>query len=58
MPFGEPVVILTQQELSDLLDIVAGDRDITKELEDRVIQFMDKRKYAKAKYVTVLEYYR
>ena len=58
MPVGEPVVILTQQEFSDLLDIVAGDRDITKELEDRVIQFMDERKYAKAKYVNILEYYR
>ncbi len=58
MPFGEPVVILTRQELSDLLDIVAGDRDITKELEERVIQFMDERKYAKAKYVNILEYYR
>lgn len=55
---GEPIVILTLQEFNDLLDIVAGDRDVTEELKDRVSQFMDERKYAKAKSVTILEYYR
>ena len=57
MPFGEPVVILTQQEFSDLLDIVAGDSGVTEELKDCVIQFMDERKYAKVKTVNILEYY-
>lgn len=51
-------MILTLQEFNDLLDIVAGDRDVTEELKDRVSQFMDERKYAKAKSVTILEYYR
>ncbi len=55
---GEPIVILTLQEFNDLLDIVAGDRDVTEELKDRVSQFMDECKYAKVKSVTVLEYYR
>ena len=57
MSVGEPVVILTLQEFNDLLDMVYGNRDITEELNDRVNQFMDKRKYAKAKAVSILEYY-
>ena len=58
MPIGEPIVILTLREFEDLLDIVAGDRDVTEELKDRISHFMDERKYAKAKSVTILEYYR
>ena len=51
-------MILTLREFEDLLDIVAGDRDVTEELKDRISHFMDERKYAKAKSVTILECYR
>ena len=51
-------MILTLREFEDLLDIVAGDRDVTEELKDCISHFMDERKYAKAKSVTILEYYR
>ncbi len=57
MPAGYPVLILTTQEFNDLLDMVYGkDKDIPQELLDRVNQFMDSRKYAKVKAISVDEW--
>ena len=59
MPAGYPVLILTTQEFNDLLDMVYGkDKDIPQELLDRVNHFMDTRKYAQVKTVSVEEYYK
>lgn len=56
MPAGTPILILTTQEFNDLLDMVYGkDKDIPQELQDRVNQFMDTRKYAQVKTVSVDE---